>query len=41
MGGEQRVEDLIRLGAGREAEVFAWVDGRALRLARDRRGLRG
>lgn len=26
---------LERLGAGREAEVFAWDDGRVLRLARD------
>jgi hypothetical protein len=40
MGGEQRVEDLIRLGAGREAEVFAWDAGRALRLARTFRGYR-
>ena len=27
--------DLERLGAGREAEIFAWEDGRVLRLARD------
>ena len=27
--------DLELLGAGREAEIFAWRDGRALRLARD------
>ena len=27
--------DLELLGAGREAEIFAWKDGRALRLARD------
>ena len=27
--------DLVLLGAGREAEVFAWDDGRVLRLARD------
>ena len=27
--------DLQRLGAGREAEVFAWGDGRVLRLARE------
>ena len=30
-----RVGDLELLGAGREAEVFAWADGRVLRLARD------
>ena len=35
MGGEPRLADLTRLGAGREAEVFAWYAGRALRLARD------
>ena len=28
-------DDLELLGAGREAEVFAWDDGRVLRLARD------
>jgi aminoglycoside phosphotransferase (APT) family kinase protein len=30
-----RVADLTRLGGGREAEVFAWGDGQALRLAHD------
>ncbi len=30
--------DLELLGAGREAEVFAWDDGRVLRLARDPSG---
>ncbi|NUT55244.1 MAG: phosphotransferase [Thermoleophilia bacterium] len=30
-----RADDLELLGAGREAEVFAWGDGRVLRLARD------
>jgi thiamine kinase len=30
-----RAVDLELLGAGREAEVFAWADGRVLRLARD------
>ena len=30
--------DLELLGAGREAEVFAWDDGRVLRLARDPAG---
>lgn len=29
--------DLVLLGAGREAEVFAWDEGRVLRLARDPR----
>lgn len=30
-----RAGDLELLGAGREAEVFAWAEGRVLRLARD------
>jgi aminoglycoside phosphotransferase (APT) family kinase protein len=29
------ISDLELLGAGREAEIFAWEDGRVLRLARD------
>ena len=33
-----RAGDLELLGAGREAEVFAWDDGRVLRLARDPSG---
>ena len=32
---EGRIADLQRLGGGREAEVFAWGDGRVLRLAHD------
>jgi aminoglycoside phosphotransferase (APT) family kinase protein len=32
---DRRTAGLIRLGGGREAEVFAWEDGRVLRLARD------
>jgi aminoglycoside phosphotransferase (APT) family kinase protein len=32
---KRRTADLVRLGGGREAEVFAWEEGRALRLARD------
>src|SRR5437868_10598303 len=35
MDNEPRVADLVGLGAGREAEVFAWDDGQTLRLARD------
>lgn len=31
------VSELVRLGTGREAEIFAWEDGRVLRLARDPR----
>lgn len=31
------VSELVRLGSGREAEIFAWDDGRVLRLARDPR----
>lgn len=34
---EPRLADLTRLGAGREAEVFAWSGERVLRLARDPR----
>lgn len=30
-----RTEQLERIGGGREAEVFAWGDGRVLRLAHD------
>jgi len=33
-----RGRDLTLVGAGREAEVFAWGDGRVLRLARDPAG---
>jgi aminoglycoside phosphotransferase (APT) family kinase protein len=35
MGRVARLEGLVRLGAGREAEVFAWDERRVLRLARD------
>jgi aminoglycoside phosphotransferase (APT) family kinase protein len=32
--GEARVDELRRIGSGREAEIFAWGEGRVLRLAR-------
>jgi Ser/Thr protein kinase RdoA (MazF antagonist) len=32
--GEVHVDELSRIGSGREAEVFAWGPGRVLRLAR-------
>ena len=35
MDGQPHITELTRLGGGREAEVFAWDDGQALRLARD------
>jgi aminoglycoside phosphotransferase (APT) family kinase protein len=35
MADEPRVAELIRLGGGREADVFAWDEHLALRLARD------
>src|SRR5919197_5118996 len=31
---EVRVDDLSRVGQGREAEIFTWGEGRVLRLAR-------
>ena len=35
MDGQPSIAELTRLGGGREAEVFAWSDGQALRLAHD------
>jgi aminoglycoside phosphotransferase (APT) family kinase protein len=32
--GEIRIDELQRIGWGREAEIFSWSDGRVLRLAR-------
>jgi aminoglycoside phosphotransferase (APT) family kinase protein len=35
MSEEPRVADLVRIGEGREAEIFAWGEGTILRLSRD------
>src|SRR3954452_23961404 len=34
MNGAPPIESLVRIGAGHQAEVFAWDEGRVLRLAR-------
>jgi thiamine kinase len=35
--GEVRISELTRVGAGREAEIYAWGEDQVLRLARTRR----